>query len=324
MLYLVSGANGFVGRALCRTLAERGCRVRALIRRDIPGPWHERVICELGDGGIPGDAFRDVDGVFHLAGLAHVRDKDPARDGSYQRVNVEGTRSLLNAAIAAGVLRFVYFSSIKAVADPGRDCVDETWNRLPSGAYGQSKRAAERIVLAASSQLTHVSVLRPTLVYGPGVKGNLRRMIDAVASGRFPPLPEVHNRRSMVSVSDLGDAAWRAMTHDGANGRVYIVADGIDYSSRRLYLSICNALGREPPRWSFPLWLLVAAARAGDLLGWAARRPMPFSSSALERLCGSACYRADRLRAELGWQPRQDFNSVIDEMVLPGNAADEV
>ncbi len=320
MHYLVSGANGFVGHALCRLLAEHGCRVRALLHHDALGPWQERVVCDLANGSVPADACAGIDGIFHLAGLAHVPDESGTEDASYWQLNVDGTRLLLEAAAAAGVGRFVYFSSVKAAAEPGEDCVDETWDAPPADVYGQSKRAAEQLVLAAAEQGLHGSVLRPTLVYGPGVKGNLRRMVDAVACSRFPPLPESHNRRSMVSVSDLVAAAWLAMTTEAAKGRVYIVADGVDYSTRQLYLAICQALGRRPPSWSLPMWLLESGARAADLLGRTAGRPMPFSSLALARLRGSACYRANRLRAELSWRPQQNFFAVVDEMVATADA----
>lgn len=319
MLYLVSGANGFVGRTLCELLMARGFRVRALLRHDALGPWHERVVCDLVDGGVPANACRGVDGIFHLAGIAHLRDQSSAQDWLYQRINVNGTQALLDAAKAAGVSRFIYFSSIKAVADPNGACVDETWDVLPADTYGRSKRSAESIVFAAAGLGMHVSVLRPTLVYGPGVKGNLRRMIDAVAAAHFPPLPELGNRRSMVCVSDLSEAALLAMTNDTANGRVYIVADGSDYSTRRLYLSICQAVGRNPPSWSFPMWFLRVAARLGDLLALVTGRQVPFSSLALQRLCGSACYKSDRLRRELGWRPQQTFYDVVGEMVTPTN-----
>jgi nucleoside-diphosphate-sugar epimerase len=244
-----------------------------------------------------------------------VQDHGLSNEASYKRVNVDGTRSLLIAAEASGAARFVYFSSVKAASDPGRDCVDETWDLLPKDAYGESKREAERLVLDASRTGLHATVLRPTLVYGPGVKGNLQRMLEAVACRRFPPLPELHNRRSMVSVSDLAEAAWLAMTRDAAKGRTYIVADGVDYSTRALYLALCDALGQRPPSWCLPLWLLVVGARAGDLITRTTGRALPLSSSALERICGWACYRADRLRSELGWEPREDFYSVVEEMV---------
>lgn len=313
--YLVSGANGFVGRALCGMLASRGCRVRALLHHDYAGPWHEQMVCDLGTDPVPVEACRGVDGIFHLAGIAHLPDRTDNKDVSYQCVNVEGTRSLLEAAKAAGAPRLVYFSSVKAAADPGRDCVDETWDRPPGDAYGRSKRDAERLVLEAWRDGLHASVLRSTLVYGVGVKGNLQRMLEAVASGRFPPLPELHNRRSMVSVDDLAEAAWLAMTTAAANGRTYIVADGVDYSTRALYLAICAALDRRPPSWCLPLWMLIAGARVGDLLARASGRPMPLSSGALERLCGSACYRADRLHRELGWEPQENFFGVVRQMV---------
>jgi nucleoside-diphosphate-sugar epimerase len=274
---------------------------------------------DLAQGVLPKDVCRGIDGVFHLAGIAHVRGQKAADLALYQRVNIDGTAMLLDAAKIAGVSGFVYFSSVKAAADPDDDCVDETWDAPPTDAYGQSKRAAEQLVLACASEGMHVSVLRPTLVYGPGVKGNLKRMLDAVALGRFPPLPDVQNRRSMVALSDLIEAAWLAMRMGAANGRIYIVSDGIDYSTRTLYVTICSALGQRAPSWGFPLWLLVLGARVGDLLEWAIRRPMPFSTAALERVCGSACYRSERLREELGWQPRTDFYTVVDAMVLSDN-----
>jgi len=316
-LYLVSGANGFVGRALCRLLLKRGCRVRALLRHECAGPWNEHVVCDLNHDSVPDHACRGVEGIFHLAGIAHVQDRRGSTEASYRRVNVEGTRSLLSAAKRAGAARFVYFSSVKAASDPGQECVDETWDGPPTDAYGESKREAERLVLDASRGGLHASVLRPTLVYGAGVKGNLQRMLEAVAADRFPPLPELHNRRSMVSVSDLAEAAWLAMTSDAANGRTYIVADGVDYSTRALYVAMCNALGRKPPSWCLPRWVLVFGAHAGDFLAWASGKQMPISSEALVRLCGSACYRADRIRQELGWEPAEDFYRVVGQVVSP-------
>lgn len=321
MLYLVSGANGFVGRTLCQVLMARGFRVRALLHHDTQGPWHERVVCDLANGTVPVEACRGLDGIFHLAGIAHLQDQSSAQDSLYQQINVDGTQALLDAAKVAGVSRFVYFSSTKAAADPGTECVDETWDLLPEDAYGRSKRAAESIALAAVGLGMHVSVLRPTLVYGAGVKGNLRRMIDAVAAGRFPPMPELNNRRSMVCVSDLAEAALLAMTQPAANGRVYIVADGRDYSTRALYLSICEAVGRKPPSWTFPLWFMGAGAVFGDVLSFVTRRQIPFSSPALLRLCGSACYDPGRLCSELGWRPEHSFYDAVNEMVTPTNRA---
>lgn len=315
MRYLVSGANGFIGRALCAQLIARGCRVRALLRTPCEGPWDEQVCCDLGRDPIPSQACRDIEGIFHLAGIAHSRLHPRSEASLYERVNVTGVGALLDVAEEAGVKRFVLFSSVKAAADPGEKCVDETWIEPPTDVYGQSKREAEQLALARTARGMHVSILRPTLVYGVGVKGNLRRMIEAIDAGRFPPLPDTHNRRSMVSVPDLVEAAWLAMTKDAANGRVFIVSDGLDYSTRALDLAIRRAMGRGQPSWSIPLWLLNAAARAGDLIERASGRSLPFSSAALSRLCGSACYRSDRLREALGWEPRTDFFTMLPDML---------
>ncbi|KAA6187310.1 NAD-dependent epimerase/dehydratase family protein [Thiohalocapsa marina] len=315
MRYLVTGANGFIGRALCDALRRRGCQVSALLRRPAEGPWDRQIICDLAGERISADWLADIDGVFHLAGIAHVLDEPGDDPDGYQRVNVDGTRHLLRAVEAAGVGRVVFFSSVKAAADPPDECVDETWDAPPTDAYGRSKRAAERLLLARAGPSLHVCVLRPTLVYGAGVKGNLRRMIDAVAEGRFPPLPDLRNRRSMVGLDDLVEAAWLGMTRDAANGRIYIVEDGIDYATRDLYLAICQALGRTPPTWTLPLPLLTVAAHLGDLLSFVVRRRMPFSSPALERIRGSACYRSHRLRQELGWAPHSNFYDLLPDML---------
>ncbi|MGB5834077.1 MAG: NAD-dependent epimerase/dehydratase family protein [Thiohalocapsa sp.] len=316
MRYLVTGANGFLGRALGQELVARGFQVVAALRSPNAGPWNERVFCVLGDAPLPPGLCDGVDGVFHLAGIAHVQAVAGIPDAVYERVNVGGTRALLDAAIGAGVSRFVYFSSVKAAADPREDCVDEQWGSSPTDAYGRSTLTAERLVLsAAASGALDACILRPTLVYGRGVKGNLQRMLEAVESGRFPPIPEFGNRRSMVSVGDLVAAAILAMGHPAASGRTYIVADGVDYSTRDLYLAISEALGRTVPTWAIPALALRAGGRVGDLLERVLGRPMPISSAVMSRLAGSACYRSTRLRAELGWAPTESFFDNIDGMV---------
>ena len=311
--YLVTGANGFVGRVLCRQLVAGGHSVRALLRRPAAGPWQDSVCCELGREPLPAALCDGIDGVFHLAGIAHVADISAIPEVVYRRVNVEGTRALLAEAAGAGVAGFVFFSSVKAVADPGEDCVDETWDAAPADAYGRTKREAEGLVLAAADRM-HCTVLRPALVYGPAVKGNLRRMIDAVGAGRFPPVAEFGNRRSMVSVADLAAAARLAMQRPAAAGNLYLVADGQDYSTRSLYLAIRGALGLQVPRVAVPAWLLRVAGRAGDLAQVLMRRPAPVSTAVVQRLTGSACYRADRLRADLGWVPAETFYSALPDI----------
>lgn len=321
---LVTGATGFIGRRLCERLSADGARVRALLRRaEEGGSWLETAIGELGEGPLPEGLMDGVDTVFHLAGIAHAFPKGSELDPLYHTVNSEGSEALARAAAAAGVRRFVYFSSIKAVADPGEHCVDEQWDAEPpeEDPYGRSKREAERRVAAVAAESSmEWCVLRPTLVYGPGVKGNLERMLRAVERGRFPPVPETGNRRSLVHLEDLIDAALLAARHPAAAGRSYIVADGRDYSTRALFEAMCRAVGRPVPRWSVPAWSLRLLGRLGDGLARLLCRRMPIDSATVARLVGSACYRSDRLMAELGFSPRFDLGGWLRGRDSPPDA----
>lgn len=314
--WLVTGASGFVGQALSVALSCDGERVRALLRRERPGPWQEARIGDLALGALPRDLMAGVEGVFHLAGLAHAQDMGRGDEAIYRAVNVAGTQVLLDAAAQAGVPRFLYLSSVKAAGDAGEDCVDETWDAAPSDAYGRTKREAEALVLEAGRRTgMHVCVLRPTLVYGPGVKGNLARMMDSVARGRFPPLPETRNRRSMVGLNDLIAAARLALSDPRAAARTYIVEDGIPYSSRQIYEAMCRAMQRPVPRWAVPLGALRGAAAMGDVVERLLGRKLPIDKAVLERLTGSACYSSARIRQELNWESRQTFFDVLPAMV---------
>ena len=257
-----------------------------------------------------------IDGVYHLAGIAHVQDAAAIPDDLYYRVNCDATATLLQAATDARVRGFVYFSSVKAVADPGEQCVDETWKSRPDDAYGRSKRDAEEHVLAVGRRKgIHVCNLRPCLVYGPGVKGNLSSMISAIDLGLFPSLPEFGNRRSMVALDDLLQAAWLAMTTPAAAGETFIIADAQLYSARAIADAIHLSLGRDIPRWHVPLAILRMGALAGDKVGALLRRPAPFNSALLKRLSTSACFRSDRIQLALGWQPQQSLFTALPSII---------
>lgn len=313
----ITGANGFIGRHLCRRLREQGMNVRGLVRSEpliVDPPWDEVYCCDLATLRLPEGLLHGIDTVFHLAGIAHAFRPLAEMEDVYWRVNLKATSLLLQEAARAGVKRFVYFSSVKAMADPGENCVDETFADLPGDTYGLSKRQAEEAVLQVGRVSSmHVCVLRPALVYGPGAKGNLLKMMRGVQKGWFPPLADTGNRRSMVHVMDLVDAAVPAADRQEANGRVYIVTDGVLYSTRQIYEAMCAALGRKVPGWTVPVGLLRFGAAVGDLCKKAGI-PLPVNSETVDRLIGSACYRSDLLQRELGWQPRHTFFDTVDEM----------
>jgi len=311
---LVTGATGFIGPALCQRLLAAGWGVRALARRAAEGPWDSLTLADLGREPVPLGLLDGVDCVFHLAGKAHAVAEGPGVDEEYRIANEQSTLDLLAAAGLASVRAFVYFSSVKAMAE-GEAVAGRTGHPwVPDSPYGRSKLAAERMVLGGRA-VPHPVVLRPALVYGPHPKGHLELMIRAVRGGWFPPLPEVGNARSMVHRDDLVDAALLCAQDPRAAGRAYVVTDGTPYSTRQVYEMILQALGRKPPAWSLPASLLRMAARAGDLVGRLVGRRLPFDSQVLDRLFGSAWYDGQPICQELGFVPKRDLKGSMAEMV---------
>lgn len=322
---LVTGASGFIGSALCRRLRERGARVRGLGRsaERLATVADEVVVCDLAAGDRPAgvleaDALAGVETLFHLAARTHAIGESPGEEGEYARLNVDGTRRLLDAAIAAEVRRVVLVSSVKALGEGGAGWVEEDATPAPTTAYGRSKLAAERLVAERCDRAGGAwTCLRLPLVYGPGQKGNLERMIAAVARRRFPPLPETGQRRSMVHVDNVVDALLLAADRAEAAGRTYVVADERPYSTSEIHRAILRALGRPPPRWSVPARALRAAAVGGDVARRLLGRRVGFDSDAHRKLLGNACYRSWRIKEELGYRPRRGLDEAIEELVRP-------
>jgi len=310
---LLSGASGFIGHRLCAALQAHGVQVCGLGRHDTQGPWDDFVCADVAKG-VPDGTLSGVDTVFHLAGKAHALNESEQDEADYFRINTSGTLKLLEAAAKAGVRRFIFFSSIKAMGEFSHDDSDELTVCDPQTAYGKSKLEAERLVLEGGFVPEPV-VLRPSMVYGPRNKGNLLHMIDAIAHGRFPPLPEFGNKRSMVHVDDLVAAAILAAESKESIGKTYIVSDGEAYSTRQLYTWICAALGRPIPRWYVPIRVLKLIAKIGDAIGGIRGRRFMFDSDALEKLSGSACYSSDKIQRELGFEAQHHLRKSLPEIV---------
>jgi nucleoside-diphosphate-sugar epimerase len=307
---LVTGAAGFIGVALCRTLRSRGWRVRALLRRPIGGPWDYDVQLDLGTQPVPPSFLEGVDTVFHLAGKAHAVSRGRVEWDAYRRSNFQSTLDLLGAARSSGVRCFVYMSSVKAgdIPEPRAD------DPAPADPYAQSKRLAEEAVLG-SGALPHPVVLRPALVYGPHPKGYLKVMIKAVRGGWFPLLPDTGNARSMVHRDDLVEAALRCAIDPRARRRTYVVTDGHPYSTREIYEMILAALGRRRPSWEVPLGMLRVAAFVGDLGERLSGHRLPFDSEVLGKLTGSALYDGRAIEDELGFHAALQLKDAIGEMI---------
>ena len=303
---LITGASGFIGRRLRRPNS------RVLVRTST-GAQNESV----GDLLVPASlevACSGVDIVFHCAGYAHAFTSSDA--SAHRRINFEGTRNLLRAAADTGVRRLVFLSSVKAMADPGLNCGDESLPGVPETPYGLAKRAAEDAVLEFGAKHgVHVTNLRLVMVYGSGGRGNLERMARGIAAGWFPPLPETGNRRSLVHVQDVVDVARLVAGSPKANGKTYVIAGPRAYSGREIYDAIREAVGIPSPRWHVPSWLLRTAGMLGDALGTAVHRPFPLNSEAVNRLLDSAFYSSARIEAELGWRATISLTDGIREML---------
>ncbi|MES9904349.1 MAG: NAD-dependent epimerase/dehydratase family protein [Sedimenticola sp.] len=312
-MVLVTGGTGFVGKRLVGYFADAGIGLRLLSRRHVDGL--ETVVCDLQYELIPDGALTGIDTVFHLAGFAHDLRDAAEIEHLYRAVNVDATVRLAELAAASGVQRFVFVSSVKAggAAIPNQ-CMTEETQGEPEGIYGQTKREAELKLLEIGRQSgMHVSIVRPSLVYGAGVKGNLRMMLSGIEKGWFPPLPEVGNRRSMIHVDDLVQALLLVADNDRANGEIFIATDGRPYSSREIYEAMRDAVGKKTTGWRVPKVLLLAAAKIGDLVKGTI--PFPFDSYRYQKLLGDECFSSEKIQTLLGFKPNHTLFDTLPDMV---------
>ncbi len=313
---LVTGATGFIGTALVRRLRAGSAQVRGLARTPRPAAADELIVADLAQHPLDPRWLAGVDTVYHLAAKTHDLAAAGDAEAAYRRVNVEGTQRLLAAAREHPPRRLVFASSVKAQGEGGSRQLDESVPPRPSTAYGRSKLEAERLVLEAEAQGGLEAVcLRFPLVYGPGQKGNLGRMIAAIDRGLFPPPPDNGNRRSMLHVENAVDALILAASHPAAVAQVYLVADVRPYSTRELYDWIREALGKGRRGWSVPEWAFRGLAAVGDGLGALVGRRVGFDSEAFDKLLGSAWYSAEKIARELGYRPARDLRGAMAELV---------
>jgi len=309
---LVTGATGYIGSVLCKHLQENDWKVIALLRKPQSGPWDKHIVANLGNEPLPADTFHGIDVVFHLA--ASSDNTDPSGITALDRkVNIEGTVDLLAASIKAGAKKLIYVSTVKAMGEGGEECLDETSPVAPVSSYGRSKLAAEKLVLGQID--VPACVLRLPVVYGMSTQGNIAKMIRAILRHRFPPLPEMNNKRSMVHVKDVARAAELAALASSSTGQVFLVTDGQPYSTRQIYAWTCQMSGRQIPTWHLPPLMLRGIAMVSDTLGKVTGKPMPLDSFALNKLLGSAWYSNEKLRRVLGFRPEHSLQDSLPEII---------
>jgi len=284
-------------------------------RQDADGPWDDMIVSDLTRPGACAGLCEGVEAVFHLAAKTHAVGNSPKDEREYRTLNVDLTRELVADAVSSGVARFVMMSSVKTMGEGGYEPLDESSALPPDSTYGHTKLEAENLVLEAGmAHGVHTGILRAPLIYGPGVKGNLRSLILAVKGRRFPPLPDTGNRRSLVDVRDVVQALTLVAFHPEGAGRTFVVTDGHWYSTREMIDAIRGALGRKPLGWAIPAQVLQTAAALGDRLnGWGV--PFPFDRTVHGKMLGSACYSSRAIEDDLGFRPEYTLDKSLPEMI---------
>jgi nucleoside-diphosphate-sugar epimerase len=289
---LVTGANGFVGRAVSKEFLKRGMAVWAGVRDNARAVAMGAEPYVLGDLGLAEKRhLPSVDAIVHLAGIAHELRGQNA-EHVYQTVNCAATERLARDASMAGIRRFVFVSTIKVNGE--RTAIDrpfrETDTPAPHDRYARSKLAAEQALARVAAETgLEVVVIRPPLVYGPGVRANFRRLVDLVKKGLPLPLGSIRNRRSLIYVGNLADALALSIAVNEAKGNTFLVSDGRDLSTPELVRRIAAALGRGVKLFPFPPGLLPA------------------------KLVESLVVDSSAVRAALGWRPPYEIDAALVE-----------
>ena len=299
MKVFVSGASGFIGSALVEELMRRGHTVTACVREaskaNALNTSSIAVVEEIGPDTDWGDVLSGHDVVVNLAARVHVmEDRDPDPLASFRRVNVDGLRSLLEAADSANVKRIIALSSIKAIGEDSADLEflnDETLEN-PIDLYGKSKLEADQMLrtMAEKSNMGW-TVLRPPLVYGSGVRGNFLTLLNACARRKLLPIGNIKNQRSMIYLGNLVDAICVSVEIEAPLNDIFLIDDGAPVSTPDLVRNISNALGVKPRLMNVPLWMLRVAL---ILLG---------KRAIADRLMKSLVLDSQRFQKAAGWTP---------------------
>lgn len=322
-VFLVTGGTGAVGPQIVQALHDEGTTVRVLSRRPPPkGLLPDTVEVSIGDVGDESAmeaAMKGVEAVFHLAAVVDPGDALSSCPEMLHRVNVGGTANVVKAAIRARAKRLIYFSTIAVYGVNTGRILTEQSPPDPVSVYARTKLDAERIVLGANRYdgESLCTVLRMGAVYGPKMKGNYKRLVQALERGRFLPIGNGCNRRTMVFEQDVSRAALLVLRSAMA-GRIYNVSDGNYHTMKEIIACICKALGRDVPRFAVPLGSArLAALLLEKGLGVLGLRS-PIECRMIDKYAEDIRVESRRIMTEMGFEPRFDLDAgwreTIDSM----------
>ena len=309
---LVTGASGFVGQSLCKTLSKSGKSVIAAVRNHNSISVNKNIkLISVGDIAFKKnwkDSLADTDCIIHCAGAAH-RMKNVRNFDSYQSTNIDGTTHLTEQAVVSGVKRLVFLSTVKVNGentDQGnaKEKFLHQDNPNPQDLYSISKLEAEKVLWKYSAKTElEIVVIRLPLVYGYGVKGNLARLIKLVRSGIPIPLSLVKNQRSMIGIDNLVDLLVKCIDHPEASGKIFLASDGEDLSTPQLIKLIASSMGKKANLFPIPVYMLKFLA---SIFG---RR------EEMNRLVGSLRVDNSYTKEILNWTPPVSVEEGIRRMV---------
>lgn len=310
---LITGATGALGPTIVNSFCQAGYRVRSFSRNLVQANLSSFPIGlysgDITDVTAVQTAMSGVDAVVHMAALLHIVNPPLSLRPQYERINVEGTRIVVEAALNASVQRLVFFSTIAVYGYGQGRLLTEDSIPHPDTFYAETKLAAEQIVLAArraDGQPLGV-VLRMGAVYGARIKGNYQRLVRALARNRFLPIGKGENRRTLVYDKDVARAVLLAVQHPAAAGRVYNVTDGELHTVREINQAICTALGRKPPGVYLPVAPVRAAAGLVEDTARLLRRQSPIGRATIDKYTEDVAVDGQRIQTELGFRPAYDL-----------------
>jgi len=308
MKVLVTGASGFIGRSCVRELASAGflpiAVLRTIQKKSLVKPHEFVLVPDVRDRSAWTKALRGVDAVVHLAARAHVMSENSENpDAEYARVNVNGTKVLLQCCAEKGIRRFVYLSSIKVNGD-ATEVVPFSADDPPApmDPYGRSKRDAELLIRHVCEEHNiDWTIIRPPLVYGPGVKGNFARLIGLVRSGMPMPFGACKNKRAMIYIGNLCSLISQTLSTEASCNKIFLVSDGHDLAVAELIERIGEADGKKVLLFRVPIAVLSALAAALGRSQDLRRLTQPLEIDV------SSTYRI------LGWRPPYGINEALYE-----------
>jgi nucleoside-diphosphate-sugar epimerase len=306
---LVTGSTGFIGSHLIPVLHKDNWQITAAIRQDSVFPAQQSIkVVKVGEIDNKTDwqeVLQDIDTVIHLAGRAHILHETIANpEAEFIRVNTNGTINLVKQSLKAGVKHFIFVSSIHAMAAKSTHILNENAPCQPDSPYGHSKLQAEQalINLAKDSSMTW-TIIRPTLVYGPGNRANMERLMKLIKRGLPLPFGAIKNRRSFVFVGNLVDAIITCLDHPNAANKIFLISDNQDVSTPELISLIAQQIQQPCQLLPVPPNLLKFLGYLGDMAESLSGQNLPFNTYNIDRLLGSLSVDSSHIQKTLDWQP---------------------